>query len=81
MLLTQIKQLIFQKELSTYWYARGIQTALLFLFGAILKKMNYSVSDVFLFWSFLYFLQSSLFFSIDYFSGISKNTWVKFSRQ
>jgi hypothetical protein len=42
MLLTQIKQLIFQKELSTYWYARGIQTALLFLFGAILKKMDYS---------------------------------------
>ena len=76
MLLTQIKQLIFQKELSTYWYARGIQTALLFLFGAILKKMDYSVSDVFLFWSFLYFLQSSLFFSIDYFSGISKNIWL-----
>ncbi len=76
MLLTQIKQLILQKELSTYWCARGIQTALLFLFGAILKKMEYSVSDVFLFWSFLYFLQSSLFFIIDYFSGISKNTWL-----
>lgn len=76
MLLIQIKQLIFQKELSTYWYARGLQTALLFLFGSIFKKMDYSVSDVFLFWSFLYFLQSSLFFSIDYFSGISKNIWL-----
>jgi hypothetical protein len=67
MFLTQIKAVLFDKNIIAFWPARGFQMMLSNLFGIILQSLNYSLQDILFSWASLYLGGGLIFILADMF--------------
>lgn len=64
-MIAAVTSLLFDLNLKSYWFARGLTVALAVLFGVILKEFGYETTTILLSWCALYLAKGLSFLSID----------------